>query len=264
MPPQNNRRPKSPFRFWGKSVALLVVVSLAAVGSIQLQEALTLNSLVEREAELRALQTQHPTLVLAGAFLLYVAVTAFSLPGATVLSLLFAWYFRFWTALPLVSFASTLGATLAFLISRYLLRDWVQSRFGNRQAIFNESLERDGPFFLFTLRLIPAVPFFLINIVMGLTPIKARTFWWISQLGMLPGTIVYLLAGSSVPTLRELAEQGTSGILTPKLWIAIGLLAVFPFIARRTLQIVRPNSNGSAVPDPAAQSLDGESEPRQA
>ena len=117
----------------------------------------------------------------------------------------------------LISFASTTGATIAFLLSRYLFRSAIQEKFGKRLLRFNEALQREGPFYLFTLRLIPAIPFFVINVVMGLTPLKTFTYWWVSQLGMLPATFVYVYAGSSVPTLAQLAERGTSGILTPRI-----------------------------------------------
>lgn len=135
-----------------------------------------------------------------------------------------------------MSFASTLGATLAFLLSRFLLRASIQERFGDRLRAFNDSLEREGPFYLFTLRLIPAVPFFVINAVMGLTPVRTRTFWWISQLGMLPGTVVYVYAGSSVPNLRLLAEDGINAVFSPSQMLqiigAFALLGLFPLIVR--------------------------------
>ncbi|MEM9409970.1 MAG: VTT domain-containing protein, partial [Planctomycetota bacterium] len=120
------------------------------------------------------------------------------------------------------------GATIAFLMSRYFLRDSIQNRFGERLNTFNESLEREGGFYLFTLRLIPAIPFFVINLVMGLTPMRTWTYWWISQLGMLPGTIVFVFAGSSVPSLQELAEQGVGGIVNVQILIAFILLGLFP------------------------------------
>ena len=122
------------------------------------------------------------------------------------MTLVVAWYFGFWKGLVLVSFASTCGATLAFLLSRYLLRDIIQSKFGERLKTFNESLDREGAFYLFTLRLIPAVPFFVINVVMGLTRIRTTTFWWISQVGMLAGTCVYVYAGSNIPSLSQLVD----------------------------------------------------------
>lgn len=213
-------------------VVLVVLVLAAAVLGFVFRQYLTLSALAELEDRLRQWQELHPWLVMAVAFLVYVVVTGLSLPGATVLSLTFAWYFGFWRALILVSFASTTGATIAFLLSRFLLRDWVRSRFAAQLEKINDNLEREGPFYLFTLRLIPAVPFFVINAVMGLTPMRVRTFWWVSQLGMLPGTAVYVWAGSSVPSLRELAERGASGIMTPSLFAAFAALGLFPFVVR--------------------------------
>ena len=129
-----------------------------------------------------------------------------------------------------------MGATLAFLLSRFLFRDFIQGRFGERLDSFNQSLEREGPFFLFTLRLVPAVPFFVINAVMGLTPIKTTTFWWVSQLGMLAGTVVFVYAGSSVPSLQTLAEERINAVFTPRqftqILLAFVLLGTFPLAVR--------------------------------
>lgn len=172
---------------------LLVVFALAVVvGLTQFGDLITLDRLAQRESQLREFQTKNPYLVFSVAFLAYVCLTGLSLPGASALTLVYGWYFGLVEGLVLVSFASTAGATVAFLLSRYFLRDSIQNRFGQRLESFNEALGREGPFYLFTLRLIPAVPFFVINAVMGLTPIATRTFWWVSQVGMLPGTIVYI------------------------------------------------------------------------
>src|SRR5204863_7676397 len=118
------------------------------------------------------------------------------------------WAFRFWPALILVSFASTAGDIVAFLLSRYFVGDFLQARYGQRLAALNAAVERDGAFYLFTLRLIPRVPFFVVNVAMGLTRLPTLTFWWVSQLGMLPGTIVYVLAGASAPSLTQIADHG--------------------------------------------------------
>jgi uncharacterized membrane protein YdjX (TVP38/TMEM64 family) len=152
------------------------------------------------------------------------------------LTLLFGWYFGFWRGLVLVSFASTAGATVAFFLSRYFFRDTIQKRFGDRLTAFNKALEREGAFYLFTLRLIPAIPFFVINVVMGLTPIRPRTYWWVSQVGMLPGTAVFVYAGSTVPNLTTLAEKGVGGILSPQLIVAFVLLGIFPLIVKKVMQ----------------------------
>ncbi|MBL8850132.1 MAG: TVP38/TMEM64 family protein [Planctomycetaceae bacterium] len=193
---------------------------------------LTLAALAEREAELRAYQQEHWLLLYAAAFALYVAVAAFSIPAATVLTLVIGWLFGFRWGLLLVSFASTAGATAAFLMSRYLLRDYVATRFREWVPRVTTALERDGPLYLFAMRLTPAVPFFVVNLVMGLTGLRTRTFWWVSQLGMLPATAIFVYAGSTVPNLQHLAERGPQAIITWPLATAFVLLGVFPFVAR--------------------------------
>ena len=223
-----------------KFVVFMVVAVLAGDVYWQFGEALSLEALAARESQLRQLQQDQPALVYGAAFLIYVTVTGLSLPGAAALSLVFAWYFGFIRGVVLVSFASTAGATVAFLLSRYLFRDSIQNRFGERLANFDKSLEREGPFFLFTLRLIPAVPFFVINAVMGLTPIRTRTFWWVSQVGMIPGTLVYMYAGSRVPNLQQLADKGIKSVFTPsqltQILIAFFLLGVFPLAVRYAMK----------------------------
>jgi uncharacterized membrane protein YdjX (TVP38/TMEM64 family) len=224
-------------------VVLLMVVASAAVAWTQFRDVLTFEYLASREAELRLFRDANPVLVYGLAFLLYVSVTGLSLPGATILTLAFAWFFGFGRGVVLISFASTSGATLAFLLSRYILRDVVQNRFSERLAAFNERLKEDGAFYLFTLRLIPVVPFFMINVVMGLTPLRTRTFWWVSQIGMMPGTLVYVYAGANVPDFQTLAGQGARGILTPQLLMAFVLLAMFPFLARLIVRRIRPQTD---------------------
>ncbi|MFC1758980.1 TVP38/TMEM64 family protein [Planctomycetota bacterium] len=205
-------------------------------------DALTLKSLASKEVELRQYQVDNPVLVYGVAFLIYVVVTGLSLPGAAVLTLVFGWYFGFARGLILVSFSSTAGATVAFLLSRYLLRDAIQGRFGDKLASFNESLRREGAFYLFTLRLIPAVPFFVINVVMGLTPLKTSTFWWVSQFGMLPATAVFIYAGSQFPDLKTLADKGAGGVLTPQLIAAFVALGLFPLAVKKIMAKLRPST----------------------
>ena len=234
---------------WFKLGVFVVVAIFAAVLYTQFGSYLSLESLAKQETALRDYQAQHPVLVFAIAFLICVTVTGLSLPGATVLTLVFGWYFGFLECLVLVSFASTLGATIAFLFSRYLFRDAITNRFGDRLTKFNESLEREGPFYLFTLRLIPAVPFFIVNAVMGLTPLKTWAFWWISQIGMLPGTAVFCYAGSSVPNLATLAEKGINAAFSPSQMAqiigAFVLLGVFPLIARWCIKLWSRTSSSS-------------------
>ena len=229
---------------WKKLLLLIVVLGAGAIAYVQFGDAISLESLAKQESQLWEFQQQHPVLVYVIALAIYVLVTGLSLPGAAVLTLMYAWYFGFVPALILVSFSSTMGATLAFLLSRFLFRDFIQNRFGDRLNSFNSSLEREGPFFLFTLRLVPAVPFFVINAVMGLTPIKTRTFWWVSQLGMLAGTVVYVYAGSSVPSLQALADKGISAVFSPlqltQIIFAFVLLGTFPLAVRWGMKLFSP------------------------
>lgn len=239
-PSENGGRPL-------RLLVLVLVLGAMVLGLSQAGRYLSLDELAAQEQALRQYQANHPLLVFGIALSLYVAITGLSLPGATALTLVYGWYFGFLPAVVLVSFASTAGATLAFLLSRYLFRDALQSRFRDRLQQFNHALEADGAYYLFTLRLIPAVPFFVINAVMGLTPLRARTFWWVSQLGMLPATLVYVYAGSSVPDLQTLAaEKGLSAVFTPwqvtQILIALILLGVFPLVVRFATRWILPSA----------------------
>jgi uncharacterized membrane protein YdjX (TVP38/TMEM64 family) len=213
-----------------KWLVFAALVTAVAFGWYIFREHLSLDELIRREGELRAELATNTARCYFAAFLLYVAVTALSLPVATGLTLLYAWLFGFWRAVLLVSFASTTGATMAFWLSRYLLRDWVRERFGARLAGFNEALARDGAYFLFTLRLVVIVPFWLVNLVMGLTPIRTWTFWWVSQLGMLPATSIYVWTGANLPSLERLAQDGAAGLVDWKLLAALAALGLFPWI----------------------------------
>ena len=233
-------------------VAKIAVFALLVVGiglGVAFREHISLAALAQRESQLKAFQQEHPVAVYGVAFAVYVAVTGLSLPGAAALTLLMGWYFGVVHGTVLVSFASTTGATIAFLTSRFLLRDAFQNKFGDRLKWFNEQLDRDGPFFLFTLRLVPLVPFFVINAVMGLTRIKTTTFWWVSQLGMLAGTIVYVYAGSRVPDLTTLAGEGATAFFTGstlvQLTAAFALLGIFPLAAKKLLAWLKPQSTAA-------------------
>jgi len=227
---------------WKKLAVVGAVGLVIAVAYSQFGDALSPIKLAEHEAELRQYQAEHPVLVYGIAFFAYVLVTGFSLPGAAGMTLIYGWYFGFWQGIPLVSFGSTAGATVAFLLSRYLVRETIQSRFGAKLVGFNQALEREGAFYLFTLRLIPAVPFWMINLVMGLTPIRTRTYWWVSQLGMFPATVVYVYAGSSLPDLKTFAEEGINAVLSPRqltqIVVAFILLGIFPLIVRKVMHRV--------------------------
>ena len=177
---------------------------------------------------------QGNTLLFIVAFMaIYIAMAALSLPGATIMTLAAGAVFGLAVGLVLVSFASTIGATLACLLARYLFRDAVQNRFGKYLGRINEGVEKDGAFYLFAMRLVPAIPFFVINLVMALTPIRLWTFYWVSQIGMLAGTAVYVNAGKEIGQLESLA-----GILSPTLVISFVLLGVFPFIAKKALNLI--------------------------
>lgn len=230
-----------------KIVALLAIMGAALFAYQQFGDALSLDYLASKEAELRQYRVDNPVLVYGVAMTIYILATGLSLPGASVLTLAYAWYFGFARGMVVVSFSSTGGATMAFVLSRYFLQETIQSRFKDKLVSFNEALEREGAFYLFTLRLIPAVPFFVINVVMGLTPLKTRTFWWVSQVGMLPGTAVYVYAGSQFPDLKTLADKGGSGILTPELIAAFVLLGVFPIAVKKIISKWKASRTATAA-----------------
>lgn len=178
-------------------ILLIATIILLAVNFSQY---LTLDNAKAQQLALNSFIEENFLFASISYFVIYVGLTAFSVPGATVVTLLGAALFGFWYSLLLVSFASTIGATIAFLSSRYLLKDWVQARFGDKLSAINQGVEKDGAFYLFSLRLIPVFPFFLINLLMGLTPISIGRYYLTSQIGMLPGTAVYLNAGHNWPT----------------------------------------------------------------
>ncbi len=212
------------------ALALIVAVLIWLIG----RNPPDLDMLRDHLAGLDEWRTQRPFVVAVVFFLSYVAVTALSLPLAVWMTLAAGALFGFWWGLVLVSFASSIGATLAFLASRYLLSDWVHEKFGSRLQTINEGMKRDGAFYLFTLRLIPAVPFFAVNLLMGLTPIRALTFYLVSQAGMLAGTAVYVNAGTQLAQLESL-----SGILSLPLILSFALLGIFPWITKFLLRLIK-------------------------
>jgi uncharacterized membrane protein YdjX (TVP38/TMEM64 family) len=231
--------PSSPAWSWQRSIALAVFAVLFVTTLVVFRAELRLERLAQHELRLRELGKRHPVLTYAVAFGVYVLITGLSIPGSAILSLLYGWFFRFWGAVILVSLAATAGATVAFLFSRYLFRDVVMRRFGQRLGPLNEALAREGAFYLFALRLTPVIPYFVINALMGLTPMRVRTFWWVSQLGMLPGTFVYVYAGASAPSLEVLARDGLSGVPIAQMLLAFFLLGCFPLIARLIVRRVQ-------------------------
>lgn len=217
---------------------LVILLAVAAMAVVFFQQGwhheLTFENLKARQAELSAYTEAHGSRMMLGFFLAYVIAAALSLPGATILTLAGGALFGLGKGLVLVSFASSIGATLAMLVSRYLLRDGVTKRFGRKLAALDEGIERDGGFYLFTLRLIPIFPFFLINLGMGLTKIRTWTFYWVSQVGMLLGTAVYVNAGTQLASL-----ESPAGILSPRLLGAFALLGLMPLIARKVLGVIK-------------------------
>ncbi len=177
---------------------------------------------------------EHRFLTLFLYMLIYMLVTALSLPGAAVLTLAGGGLFGLITGTVVVSFASTIGATLACLVSRFLLRDWVQNHFGDKLVTINDGIQKEGAFYLFTMRLIPIFPFFVINLVMGLTKMPLTTFFWVSQVGMLPGTVVYVNAGKELAKINSLG-----GILSPGLILSFVILGTFPILIKKIIAFYR-------------------------
>jgi pyruvate/2-oxoglutarate dehydrogenase complex dihydrolipoamide dehydrogenase (E3) component/uncharacterized membrane protein YdjX (TVP38/TMEM64 family) len=216
---------------------LLVIATVVALYvAFDLGRFLSLEALKAQQATIEAWRAARPLSAAAIYFVSYVVVTALSLPGAVWMTLAGGALFGLGWGTLVVSFASSLGATLAFLVSRTLLRDWVTDRFGERLRTIDEGVRREGAFYLFTLRLVPAFPFFLINLLFGLTSMKMRTFYWVSQLGMLAGTVVYVNAGTQLAKIDSLA-----GIVSPGLLLSFALLGVFPLIAKKLVEGVRVN-----------------------
>ncbi len=214
-----------------KLILLAVIAILITIFFVfDLQQYLSLENFQAQRTEIVNFYEAHPWQTILIFFAIYVVVTGLSLPGATILTLAAGAIFGVFDGTIIVSFASTIGATLAFLVSRYLFKDFVQERFKSQLGSINRGVEKDGAFYLFALRLVPAFPFFVINLVMALTPIKTWTFYWVSQIGMFAGTIVYVNAGTQIGQLESLG-----GILSPALLLSFVLLGIFPFIAKKVL-----------------------------
>jgi pyruvate/2-oxoglutarate dehydrogenase complex dihydrolipoamide dehydrogenase (E3) component/uncharacterized membrane protein YdjX (TVP38/TMEM64 family) len=215
-------------------IFVAVLAGAVALYQLGLKDYLTLDAIKAQQGNFASAYADNPVLVIGTFFLVYVVSTAFSLPGAALLTLLGGALFGVVTGTIVVSFASSIGATLAFLGSRFLLRDWVQAKFGDKLKAINDGVAKDGAFYLFSLRLIPVVPFFLINLAMGLTPIKARTFYWVSQLGMFLGTLVYVNAGTQLAQIESLRDIASPGLLG-----SFAALGLFPWIARGIMNLIK-------------------------
>ncbi len=215
-------------------VAAAVAGIIVAFRAFHLGDYLTLQYIGESQKRFAAIYSGHTVAVVAAYMAVYILVTSISLPGAAILTVAGGALFGLVAGTVAVSFASTIGATLACAVSRFVLRDWVQGKFGDRLKTVNEGIAREGAFYLFTLRLIPVFPFWLINLVMGLTTMRLGTFYWVSQAGMLPGTIVYVNAGRELAKIKSLSE-----ILSPGLIISFAALGVFPIAAKKLLGTYR-------------------------
>jgi pyruvate/2-oxoglutarate dehydrogenase complex dihydrolipoamide dehydrogenase (E3) component/uncharacterized membrane protein YdjX (TVP38/TMEM64 family) len=215
-------------------LATLILGVVAAFFIFDLGQYFQIEFLRSKQAWLEEFRRSSPLALGAIFFLIYVAVCAVSLPGAAVMSLVVGAIFGLGWGTLIVSFASSIGATLAFLSSRFLFREWVRSRFGSRLRTIDAGLEKEGAFYLFALRIVPAVPYVVVNLLMGLTPVKTWTYYWVSQIGMLPGTMVYINAGTQLATLSSIR-----GLFSPELIGSFVLLGVFPILAKKVVGSVK-------------------------
>ncbi len=213
------------------AVLAVLIALIAGFFVFDLGRFLSLDQLRTSKVAIDAYRDAHPVLASAAYFAIYVSASALSVPGAVVLTIAGGAIFGLLWGLALVSFASSIGATLAFLTSRFLLRDFIQQHYGDKLSKINAGVRKDGAFYLFTLRLIPAFPFFIVNLVMGLTPIRARTFYWVSQIGMLPLTAVFVNAGTELAKIDTLKD-----IVSPTLLVSLVLIGMFPLIARKVVE----------------------------
>ena len=217
---------------WWLLVAFAVLFALFFI--LGLEQDLSLASIKNSQDELQRWRQSHPVLTGALFFASHVLITALSVPSAAIMSLAAGALFGLAWGTLIVSFAAAIGATLAFLSSRCLVGDWVQSRFGNRLAALNAAVDKDGGFYLFTLRLVPLVPFFLINLAMGLTRLRTWTFYWVSQAGMLAVTLVIVNAGTELAQIESLSD-----IMAPQVLGALALLGLFPTLTKKLIEMIR-------------------------
>ncbi len=219
----------------GRLVLLFVIAAaIAAFVVFDLKSVLSLDYFKEQQAAIGARFQAHPLQTAAIYFAIYVAVAGLSLPGAALMTLAGGAIFGLLWGTLIVSFASAIGATIAFLASRFLFRDAIQAKFGDKLGAINRGVEKEGAFYLFALRLVPAFPFFVVNLLMGLTPMKTRAFYWVSQLGMLAGTIVYVNAGTQIAKIDSLA-----GLVSPAIIGSFVLLGIFPLIAKKIVEALK-------------------------
>jgi len=216
------------------AIGCAIVLGIVAFRYLDLGHYLSLEYLKASQSKFQALYQAKRLTVVAAYMGIYIAVTALSLPGAAVLTLAGGAFFGLWGGTVAVSFASTIGATLACAVSRFLLQNWVQKNFGDKLSAVNRGIEKEGEFYLFSLRLVPIFPFFVINLVMGLTRMRLFTFFWVSQIGMLAGTMVYVNAG------KELAKiESLSGIISPGILFSFAVLGLFPVTMKKLLALYK-------------------------
>jgi len=218
-----------------KLILLVVIIGFVAAARVfHLDQYLTVSFLKGSLDRFKAVYADNPAAVLGVYFIVYVLTAALSLPGAAPLGMLGGALFGFWTATLVVSFASTIGATLACSVSRFLLSDWIQNRYGDKIARVNEGIEKEGTFYLFSLRLIPVFPFWMINLVMGLTKMPLSRFYWVSQVAMLPGTMVFVNAG------KELAKiDSLKGVFSFSLILSFILIGILPLAVKKAVDLYR-------------------------
>lgn len=226
-------------------LSVFLVLAITAFFAFDLGQYFSLEFIKQNQDSFNQYYSDNPTKTVAIYFAIYVLVTALSLPGAAIMTLAGGALFGLTTGVLIISFASTIGATLAFLFSRFLLRDLIQQRFNRQLESINRGIENEGAFYLFTLRLVPIFPFFVINLGMGLTPIKTWTFYWVSQLGMFAGTIVYVNAGTQLGKLEDL-----SGILSPALLLSFTLLGLFPLIGKKIVDLIQTRKVYTGIQKP--------------
>jgi uncharacterized membrane protein YdjX (TVP38/TMEM64 family) len=224
-----------------KTKILLVIIIIAVIASyifFDLGRFLTLDFIQSQLSEIQQFRDENFGLTALLYFTAYVAITALSIPGAVIVTLLGGAIFGVLWGTLIVSFASSIGATLAFLVSRLLLRDWVQSKFGHYLGPINRGVEKDGNFYLFSIRMVPLFPFFMVNLLMGLTPISVGSFYIVSQIGMLVGTAVYVNAGSELAQITSL-----SGLVSPSVILSFVLLGIFPLAAKFIVGLIQRNKS---------------------
>ena len=220
-----------------------LVTGLVAVAGLlywQFGQYASLSYIQEQQQGFKEYYNDNKALILVAFFIGYVTVTSLSLPGAAIMTLLAGALFGLVTGVIIVSFASSIGATLAFLVARFILGKSLQNKYGDKLQKINEGIAREGKFYLFSMRLIPAFPFFLINILMGLTTLSAVSFYWVSQLGMLAGTVVFVFAGTQLAEIKSLSD-----ILSPGLIAAFVAIGVLPLVAKKVIGFIRRKNTSS-------------------